>query len=358
MIKCYNNSRLRTLAYAASVTALSVSAAMAQDEAEDDVLVVTGSRIANDSTLESAGPVVAIGGDNLRDSGQLDIAALLRESPSLQSSLPGSFSAFNGTPLGASLLNLRSLGTERTLVLEDGRRHVAGIEGTAAVDVNTISTALLDRVDVLTGSASAIYGADAVSGVVNFVMRDGGSFDGLEVRTQAGITDQGDAEEFFISVANGFETADGKGSTVFAVEYQQTESIFAGDRDFAGFGRSFLLPNASTTGLDQRFSNVWLTDRRLPISSAAGVIALGDGNTAGFSSAFVEVAGSGGVAGCGTIGAGGIPTCQIFDNGTLRAYNPGDIYLGPFDASGGDGVSAEPDDELLLPESERVLIQA
>ncbi|MCQ8185420.1 TonB-dependent receptor domain-containing protein [Parvularcula maris] len=333
-----------------------------EEQSEDrDVIVVTGSRIASDSTLDAAGPIIAVGGETIRESGQIDITALLRESPQLQSSLPGSFSAFNGTPLGASLLDLRGLGTVRTLVLEDGRRHVAGIEGTASVDVNTISTALLDRVDVSTGGASSIYGADAVSGVVNFILRDGSSFDGFEVRTQGGITDDGDAEEFFISVANGFETADGRGQAVFAIEYQMTEPVFAGDRDFAGNGRGFLGPNnEDATGISSDIRNVWLVDQRLPISSAGGVIALGDGNTAGFSSAFVEVAGSGGTVGCDTIGSAEIPTCQFFDSGSgvLRAYNPGDIFLGAFDAQGGDGVSAEPDDELLLPENDRVLFQA
>ncbi|MGF1457265.1 MAG: TonB-dependent receptor domain-containing protein [Alphaproteobacteria bacterium] len=331
----------------------------ADDDSEEDVIVITGSRIARDTTLEATSPVIALGGDDIRDSGFIDIAALLRESPQLQASLPGSFSAFNGTPLGASLLNLRGLGTERTLVLEDGRRHVAGIEGTGSVDTNTISTALLERVEVLTGGASSIYGADAVSGVVNFVLRDGDDFDGFEIRGQGGLTDDGDSAEYFVSLANGFQTDDGKGSIVFGIEYQHTNGIDAGERDFAGFGRSFLSPNnPSSTGISGDIANVFIPDLRLPISSAAGIIALGDGNTAGFSSAFVEVVGSGGVPGCDTIGAAAIPTCQIFSDGTLRPYNPGDIFLGPFDASGGDGVSAEPDDELLLPDTDRVLFQA
>ncbi len=347
-----------TAAYAQPTPSDEVQVEEDEDEAEDRI-VITGSRIARDTTLEATSPVIAFGGDDIRDSGFIDIGALLRESPQLQASLPGSFSAFNGTPLGASLLNLRGLGEERTLVLEDGRRHVSGIEGTGAVDVNTISTALLKQVEVLTGGASSIYGADAVSGVVNFVLRDGGDFDGFEIRGQGGIADDGDAGEYFVSIANGFETGDGRGSVVFGLEYQHTNGIDAGERDFAGFGRSFLSPNnPDATGISGDIANVWLPDLRLPISSAAGIIALGDGNTAGFSSAFVEVVGSGGVPGCDTIGAAAIPTCQIFSNGQLRAYNPGNIYLGPFDASGGDGVSAEPDDELLIPDTDRILFQA
>ena len=129
---------LRALVLAgASLSALMAAPAFAQSEEESadersssDTIVVTGSRLRSDGTLEAPSPVVAVGGDDIRTSGQIDITALLRESPQLQASLPGTFSAFNGTPLGASLLNLRNLGTERTLVVENGRRHVPGIEGT------------------------------------------------------------------------------------------------------------------------------------------------------------------------------------------------------------------------------------
>jgi len=335
----------------------SESEAEEQQAPDIERMVVTGSRIATDSTLDAPSPVVSLGGDDIRTSGEIDVAALLRESPQLQASLPASFSAFNGTPLGASLLNLRNLGAVRTLVLENGRRHVSGIEGTASVDVNTISTALLERVEVLTGGASSIYGADAVTGVVNFIMRDGSSFDGLEIRTQGGISDEGDAEEFFFSLANGFGFDDGRGSMVFASEYQQTDPIFAGDRGFAGLGRQFLVPNGpalEALGIDPRFANAFVPNLRLPISSAGGIIALGDGGA----SAFVEAVLSGGVPGCDTIGAAAIPTCQIFANGTLRPYNPGNFFIDGFNASGGDGVPAEPDSEVLLPDTERFLFQA
>ena len=105
---------LRALALAgASLSALIAAPAFAQsaedetaDEAQSrDTIVITGSRIQSDGTLEAPSPVVAVGGDDIRTSGQIDITALLRESPQLQASLPGTFSAFNGTPLGASLLN-------------------------------------------------------------------------------------------------------------------------------------------------------------------------------------------------------------------------------------------------------------
>jgi iron complex outermembrane receptor protein len=353
-------NNISVLAFAVS-SALAVSAGAVQAQEETEVkerevekVVVTGSRVAQDSSLSAASPVLAINAGDIKTSGQIDLGAMLRESPQLQASLPGSFSAFSGTPLGASLLDLRNLGSERTLVMENGRRHVSGIEGTGSVDVNALSTALLRNVEVLTGGASAVYGADAVTGVVNFNMRDGASFDGLEVRTQTGVTDDGDANEFFLSLANGF-TSD-RGDLVFAVEYQETSPVFARDRDFAGSGLFSQVANSAATqeafGVDARFDNTWVPNYRLPISSDSGVISL-------TGSAFFDVLDSGGAAGCATIGSQMIPTCQVIgEDGNLRAYNPGDVYVGAFDASGGDGVPASPDSELILPESKRLLVQA
>lgn len=333
--------------------------AFAQQQNEDEQLVekikVTGSRVAQDYTLDASSPVISIGADSIKTSGQVDLGALLRESPQLQASLPGSFSAFNATPLGASQLNLRNLGTVRTLVLENGRRHVSGIEGSGSVDVNTMSTSLLRNVEILTGGASAVYGADAVTGVVNFNMRDGSSFDGLEMRTQAGVTDQGDANEFFLSLANGFSSADGKGDIVFAIEHTTTSPVYASDRDFAGSGLAGRVGNNSVVsdalGISPDFSNAYITDFRLPISSDRGVISL-------TGSAFGDVVSSGGVAGCSSLGAANISACQVVGaDGQVRAYNPGDIFANAFEASGGDGVPADPDNELILPDVTRTLFQ-
>ncbi|NVK24359.1 MAG: TonB-dependent receptor [Gammaproteobacteria bacterium] len=341
----------------AVASALSSPMAFAQESEEDvEKIVVTGSRVAQSANLEAASPVLAIGSDDVKASGQIDIGALLRESPQLQASLPGSFSAFNGTPLGASLLNLRNLGSDRTLVVEDGRRHVSGIEGTGSVDVNTMSTALLSNIEILTGGASAVYGADAVSGVVNFNMRKGNSFDGVEVRSQAGVSGHGDANEFFVSIANGFSSGDAEG--VFAIEYQTTSPVYAGDRDFAGSGEYTSVANTEATqnafGVDPKFANTWVSDWRLPISSDRGVIALSY-------SAFGSVSNASWVDYTCDDRLGSIqtPVCMtIGDDGELKQYNTGDVFIGPFDAVGGDGVPASPDSELILPESERVLVQS
>ena len=95
---------------------------------------------------------------------------------------------------GTAALNLRNLGEARTLVLVNGRRHIASRAGTAVVDINTIPTALVERVEVLTGGASAIYGADGVSGVVNFIMRD--DFEGMDFRVQSSIPDDSGGKNY------------------------------------------------------------------------------------------------------------------------------------------------------------------
>jgi outer membrane receptor protein involved in Fe transport len=105
---------------------------------------------------------------------------------------------------------LRNLGTDRTLVLVDGRRHVSSVEGSASVDINTIPEDLIERVDVLTGGASAIYGADGVSGVVNFVLKK--NFEGLTGRVQAGISKYGDAGQRYATLTAGHNFGDGRGN--------------------------------------------------------------------------------------------------------------------------------------------------
>ncbi len=327
-----------------------------------DRVFVTGSRIATDSATSAAGPVLSIGAAEIETSGETDIAFLLRETPALNASLPGSFSAFNAadtedSDLGVGLLNLRNLGIERTLVLQNGRRHVPSVGGQAAVDTSTIPVALIERVEVLTGGASSIYGADAVSGVVNFILRDGSSFDGLEYRFQAGISAEGDAEDYFASIATGLEFNNGRGDAVIGVEYSKSTPVFASDRSFAGSGLRAFGPNsaelAAFLGVDPDAANTFAGNRTLPISSRFGIIAIGDGSASAFVNVldFIDDPTS-------TIGSNGIPIVQIFDNGTLRTFNPGDIIVDAFNAVGGDAIAATPDSELILPDSERIILSA
>jgi outer membrane receptor protein involved in Fe transport len=158
----------------------------------DSEIVVTGSRIARPE-IDSPSPVVSISSATLEQSGRTNLTDFLVQNPALLGSTTsanqsGSTASFGGA--GTNLLNLRNLGSNRTLVLVDGRRHVAGLPGTAAVDINTIPKDLIESTEILTGGGgSAIYGADGVSGVVNFKLKR--DFEGLRVRGQAGATEGG-----------------------------------------------------------------------------------------------------------------------------------------------------------------------
>jgi len=155
-------------------------------------ITVTGSRIRRPN-LESTVPITSVGGDEFFETGNVSVGDALNDLPALRSTLGQSNSTqFLGTS-GLNLLDLRGLGTQRTLVLVNGRRHVAGdiLYNANSPDVNTIATDLIERVDVVTGGNSAIYGSDAIAGVVNFVLKR--DYDGIQIRGQGGISKYGDA---------------------------------------------------------------------------------------------------------------------------------------------------------------------
>lgn len=199
------------------------SLAYAQDvdtgaNAADEEIVVTGTRIRRPD-YEFANPVTSMSGEQLQYSGVTNVTDFLQDVPALVgSSDTASTSGDQGFigSTGLNLLNLRNLGTQRTLVLQNGRRHVPAVPASGDVDVNTIPTDLIERVDVLTGGASAIYGADGVSGVVNFIMRD--DFEGARVRGQYGDTEEGGGENEFLSVTLGSNFAGGRGNIAGSLE--------------------------------------------------------------------------------------------------------------------------------------------
>ena len=147
--------------------------------------MVTGSRLAANQR-NSFSTDINISEEALTESGQFDIGEVLNDNPSLLNSVTATNSLDSSAAnigqtqnFGGAALDLRGLGIKRTLTLVNGRRHVAGIEGTAAVDISTIPSALIERIDVLSGGASAVYGADALTGVVNVILKD--DFDGVEL---------------------------------------------------------------------------------------------------------------------------------------------------------------------------------
>ncbi len=210
------------------------------EEEEIEQIVVTGSRIRR-SELESPAPLTIIDSEAVKLSGENNLADFLSELPALSGSLtPDQQTGASLGLAGLNLLNLRNLGSVRTLVLVNGRRHVAGDPGSAAVDIGTLPFALVERVEVITGGASAIYGADAVSGVVNFIIRD--DFQGLNLDAQYAPQDNrgsaGDSYRF--SAVAGGNFADGKGNATLAIEWRESNGLDETDIDFFRLNRAVL----------------------------------------------------------------------------------------------------------------------
>ena len=220
--------------------------AQAQDEteeAEDESIVVTGTRI-RQPDCEYSNPVASVDAQAIQQSGSTNLTEFAQDMPALLNSFDSEESADTGNGgglQGQNLLDLRGLGYPRTLVLVDGRRHVAGVEGTSAVDINTIPIDLVERVEVLTGGASAVYGADGVTGVVNFVMRD--DFEGFLVRGQYGWLDQGGGGDEFLSALWGSNFAGGRGNISLAAEWSNAHALDFNERDYIATGNAEFMLN-------------------------------------------------------------------------------------------------------------------
>lgn len=200
-----------------------------------DKITVTGSRIARTGFVTSS-PVTAITTDEIRATGAVNIGDLMTKLPQLTPTYTlGNSTRFIGTA-GLGLLDLRGMGTSRTLVLVNGRRHVGSSPGSTAVDVNTIPVEWIDRVEVITGGASAVYGADAVAGVVNFIMKK--SFEGMELRAQSGQASEGSFDRSFVSFSAGREFDEGRGNAAIAMEYSTQDRFGRGNREI---GRRYLV---------------------------------------------------------------------------------------------------------------------
>jgi outer membrane receptor protein involved in Fe transport len=413
MIKRPISSRTVLLLAASSMTIAGQAHAQdasdgAEANEEDAPIIVTGSRISRDPNIGAPAPITSVNAEEIQQAGTADVVDTLRDIPALSTSTSseGSIDGVFSQAVGQSILNLRGLGSNRTLVLVNGRRHVSGVAGAQAVDVNSIPTALIERVETLTGGASSVYGADAVSGVVNFILRD--DFEGIEGNIQTGISADGDGWRINGDLTWGTNFADGRGNFVVSGEYARGDEIQFGDRAFSRNNGIFddqanpalrfqtgelnatdtpnflangavlggLIPTTATgftpTAAEQALIDRSLsaprrfiaTDPRFSLSSAGGIVAPGDiglsdgpdlnGNgtpdclesAVGFNSTFN--AGAFGLAGgCAVINA----------DGSLSVYEDGAI-TGLFNQFGGDGIPNNFDQNSLIPETERWSVNA
>ena len=232
-------------------SALLASAApsFAQDANQDEI-IVTGSRLNVNPNLTSANPVLKVDDAEIAARGTVNIEDLTNNLPQVFAGQAGEVS--NGAS-GTATLNLRGLGATRTLTLIDGRRLPYGSSTFSPANLDLVPTALIDRVEILTGGASAVYGSDAIGGVANFILKD--DFEGAELDVQYGFAQNGngidrydqvsaangvavpdgvtDGEEFNASVTLGANTADGRGNVAIFASYQDRQAITQDNRSFS-----------------------------------------------------------------------------------------------------------------------------
>jgi iron complex outermembrane recepter protein len=213
----------RNLLLSGAVLPMLVSAAFAQTAVPasggTETVVVTGSLIARPD-YTTATPTVSVAPTQLQASGQIALEQGLVQLPQFSLNTTGAGPFIGGS--GEVNLDLRYLGPQRNLVLLDGRRLLpSSADGT--VDLNQLPQGIIGNVDIITGGASAVYGSDAVSGVVNFKTKK--PFDGLDITTSYGTTEQYGGSQFDVNGVGGVETDNGKGSLMFAVEYTQRGKV-------------------------------------------------------------------------------------------------------------------------------------
>lgn len=240
-------TRERCRAQRACVMALAISGveiwvapplwAQEQPEKPADALqevLVTGSRIARDS-FDASTPVTVVTATDIKLSGTVNIEDVLTESPQFIASTNGGATA-NTVPGGTADVNLRGFGAARNLVLVNGRRFA--IYGPEQVtDLNTIPTALIERTEVVTGGSSAVYGSDAITGVVNFIMRE--NFEGVELTGQTAYDSPTTTPTYNLDFTVGGNFAAGRGNAVVSVNYLNRGAITRGERgDWAFFSLS------------------------------------------------------------------------------------------------------------------------
>ena len=276
------SSKIRLSSIAAAVIIASASPNLyAQSESNQDPevleeVLVTGSRIQR-SGFETSTPVNVVDQKLIEESGYANIYDVLKSVPSIGvglGSANASPGALSNPEAGASFVNLRGLGVDRSLVLVDGLRRVSGSSQSSAVDVSMIPAGLIERVETITGGASAVYGADAVSGVVNIIMKD--EMEGVEMSISSGASTEGSGGErigFDLAGGTGFD--DDRGSLVFGVSYSKEDELRATQRDFSS-RQLFVTNNPDNTGPDDGIPDtINLDDSAIWIFATTGAFNLG-----------------------------------------------------------------------------------
>ncbi|WP_294173056.1 TonB-dependent receptor [uncultured Sphingomonas sp.] len=204
------------------------AAGQATSTEQGDEIIVTGSRIAS-PTITSVQPVQVVSDVQIDQAGVSNVQDILLENPVFGTpTLARTNTAFLTSGTGVATVDLRNLGSDRTLVLVNSRRVVAGLPGSATVDLNVIPQQFIQRIDILTGGASSLYGSDAVAGVVNFIYKD--DFQGVEANAQFDITERGDTPGRQANVTVGGNFADDRGNVMAHIGYTKQGQLLSRQR--------------------------------------------------------------------------------------------------------------------------------
>ncbi len=259
-----NKKGASALAIAACILMTAGKAAAQSGEAVDveadatmETVIVTGSRIASGGR-DTMAPVDVIGSADIVLSGTSNLELLLNASPQFTASN----TANTRLGPGVATADLRGLGDTRTLVLVDGRRFIP-YDQNFITDINTIPAQLVERVEIVTGGSSAVYGSDAIAGVVNFIMRK--DFEGLEASGQYRVYGEGDGRTMDLSISGGGSFANGRGRAVTSINYLDREPVSQADRPYLSLylnegqdaqGQPILVPSGSSNIPNGRFSGI------------------------------------------------------------------------------------------------------
>ncbi|MCW5635865.1 MAG: TonB-dependent receptor [Rubrivivax sp.] len=231
------------VAAAMLVSGVGLLAGAAQAQGTDQRVEITGSRILSIGA-QSPAPVQVLTSEDIAKSGVANVQELLLKLPAMGTpTLSRTNSNFLTSSAGVATIDLRNLSEDRTLVLVNGRRFIAGIPGSAAVDLNTIPTDFIERVEIFTGGASATYGSDAMAGVVNIILKK--NFTGAIIDAQVGESEERDDKKQKLSLTAGLTSADGRSHLMAHFGYSRQDAVYSNRRPG---GETDNIPAAFLTG--------------------------------------------------------------------------------------------------------------
>lgn len=307
----------RAVQWALWAGAATVTVAQSVHAADTDNIqevVVTGTRISVPGAISSS-PILSIGTDEITMQQATEIEQVLRDLPV---TAIGDGSNVNNGTAGAATLNLRGLGPQRNLILMDGKR-ITPFNYDGQVDTSVVPTALIERVDIVTGGASAVYGSDAIAGAVNFIMKR--DFEGVDISTDFSQFDEKDGDTRSASFVMGANVADGRGNIVVGMNWTDREPVMLGDRPLGQLG----IVSASGAGYQNFLNGV------APTAAPAGCGGPGsvaDGGSTTTLPTRVAIAGGGAIGQFRDDGSIG-PNCSVFN------FNPYNYYQTPLERYGG-----------------------